>query len=141
MKFNSLESVGMLMVRLGAMFKVEFHARLKPYDVTTEQWALLYCLWKEDGVAQSALAECCNKDLPTVHRILKKLLQKKLVKLRKSSKDGRVSFVFLTENGQALKAPLDELACSLEAQIAGSFSDEELACLKRITLERIEFGE
>lgn len=138
MKFNSLESVGMQVVRLGAMVKAEFHSRLKPYDITTEQWALLYCLWEEDGIAQSVLSDRCDKDLPTVHRILKKLLQKRLVNLRKSSKDGRVSFVFLTENGYALKEPLDDLACSLEAQIAGSFSDEELACFQQSTLKLMD---
>jgi len=98
-------------------------------------------LWKEDGIAQSVLAERCNKDLPTVHRILKKLLQKKLVELRKSSKDGRVSFVFLTDNGHALKEPLDDLAYSLEAQISGSFSDGELACFQQTALKLMSFIE
>lgn len=141
MKFNSLESIGLLVVRLGIMFKAEFHSRLKPYDVTTEQWALLYRLWKEDGIAQSVLADRCNKDLPTVHRILKKLLEKELVKLRKCPKDGRVSFVFLTSNGCALKEPLDDLVYSLETQISGSFSDEELACFQQTALKMMKFIE
>ena len=141
MKFNSLESIGMLVVRLGSMFKAEFHTRLKPYDVTTEQWALLYRLWKEDGIAQSVLADRCNKDLPTVHRILKKLLNKKLVQLRKCPKDGRVSFVFLTESGHALKEPLDDLVYSLEADISGSFSGEELACFQQAASKMMNFIE
>lgn len=139
MKFNSLESVGMLVVRLGSTFKAEFHSRLKPYDVTTEQWALLYRLWMEDGIAQSVLAERCNKDLSTVNRILKKLLQKKLVELRKTSEDGRISLVFLTDNGQALKEPLDDVVYSLETEIAGSFSDDELTCFQQTALKMMKF--
>lgn len=141
MKFNNLESVGMLVVRLSSMFKAEFHSRLKPYDVTTEQWALLYRLWKEDGIAQSVLADRCNKDLPTVHRILKKLIIKKLVQLRKCPKDGRISLVFLTDDGHALKAPLDELVYSLEAQISESFSGEELACFQQTALKMMNLIE
>lgn len=135
MKFNRLESIGMLVVRLSSIFKAEFHSRLKPYDVTTEQWALLYCLWKEDGIAQSVLADRCNKDLPTVHRILNKLLNKKLVQLRKCSKDGRISLVLLTDDGRALKEPLDNVAYSLETQISESFSDADLACFQQTALK------
>ena len=141
MKFNKVESVCMLVVRLSSMFKAEFHSRLKPYDVTTEQWALLYRLWKEDGIAQSVLADRCNKDLPTVNRILKKLIIKKLVQLRKCPKDGRISLVFLTDDGHALKAPLDELVYSLETQISGSFSDEELACFQQTALKMMNLIE
>jgi len=50
--------------------------RLKPFGLTTEQWAVLNLLWETDGVTQKTLAVRSLKDQPNMTRILRRLEQR-----------------------------------------------------------------
>lgn len=53
-----------------------FANALKPYDITPEQWLVLYHIGEHEGLNQKEVAAKADKDQPTTTRILD-LLEKK----------------------------------------------------------------
>lgn len=72
----------------------EFAHRLKTYELTTEQFAVLAALWQRDGIKQRDLAELLGKDAPNMTRILEKMEKREWVRRLPSAKDKRVTLVY-----------------------------------------------
>ena len=70
-------------------------------DITTEQWVLIDCLYKQNGISQNELATESFKDAPTVSRIVDLLCKKELTERKRSEDDRRRHKVFLTKKGKA----------------------------------------
>ena len=80
------------------------------FDVTIEQWSILYHLWKEDGLSQQQLCEASFRDKPSMTRLVDNLEKQSLVKRVASSEDRRINLIFLTTEGLQLQDKLMELA-------------------------------
>ncbi|MCQ6560460.1 MarR family winged helix-turn-helix transcriptional regulator [Paenibacillus mendelii] len=76
--------------------------RLKEYDITPEQWAVLYQVNRADGLIQKEIAERVAKDKPTTTRILDHLEGKGLVYKKTGEQDRRSFLVHITDKGRAL---------------------------------------
>jgi len=113
MNFTLEDSLGFIVNRTNTKLKNELLHQFKQYDVTPEQWAVLNCLWENDGITPKELAEKTFKDLPNIARILEKLVRKKLVVRQPDPADKRSSLVFLTERGKELKGVLIPIALSV----------------------------
>jgi len=109
---------------------------LKPYNVTHEQWTLLKWLWAKDGISQKELSERSFKDQPTITRILDKLERRGLIRRQIDAEDRRVSLIYLTNEGQAIKGPLIPLARQALDQCLDGLSKQEQEQLKNL-LNRI----
>lgn len=106
MDFKLDNSIGFILSRTNTKFKNELSQRIKEYDVTPEQWALLNRLWEEDGITPKELSECIFKDKPNTNRILEKLQNKGLVIRKPHPIDKRAYQIFLTDSGWELKEKL-----------------------------------
>lgn len=96
--------------------------RLKDYDISTEQWAVLYHIQAEGGLIQKELAERCGKDKPTVTRILDTLEKKALITRRLGEQDRRAFQIYPTDKGKKLvdlTAPIEQKSNSAYAQELG----------------------
>ncbi len=60
-------------------------------------------LWDEDGQSQKALGQTQRFDHSTIAKSVRRLETAGLVRREKSTVDGRVTLVFLTDVGHALK--------------------------------------
>ncbi len=74
---------------------------LEKYDVTLEQFVVLYNLVNEDGINQKKLSGRVDKDQATLARILDILESRGYVERRTTEKDRRAFLVFITESGRA----------------------------------------
>lgn len=70
-------------------------------NLTTEQWSVLYHLWKDDGKSQQELCNATFRDKPSITRLVDNLEKLNLVKRVPSENDGRINKITLTK--QALK--------------------------------------
>lgn len=132
MNFKFDEALGFLLYVVSAKFKNELNHALLPYDITTEQWAILVRLWEGEGKTQKQLAEKAEKDEPNVGRILKKLEAKGLIVRQSDPKDGRIILVFLTQKGMQLEEKLVPLAIDILARAEQCFTKEEFQTLKSL---------
>ncbi|UVI27926.1 MarR family winged helix-turn-helix transcriptional regulator [Paenibacillus spongiae] len=76
--------------------------RLKAFDITPEQWAVLFQVDKTDGLIQKEIAERVGKDKPTTTRILDHLEGKGLIRKQTGESDRRSFVVHITDKGRVL---------------------------------------
>ena len=73
---------------------------LEKYDVTLEQFVVLYNLVNEDGINQKKLSGRVDKDQATLARILDILESRGYVERRTTEKDRRAFLVYITDSGR-----------------------------------------
>jgi MarR family transcriptional regulator for hemolysin len=76
-----------------------FLMRIKEYDLTPEQWSVLYRIREQDGMIQKEIAERAGKDRPTTTRILDLLEAKGLITKELGKSDRRSYHVYITDTG------------------------------------------
>jgi len=110
--FELNESFGYLVNRTAIKMKQNLNALFKEagYNVTTEHWRLLNCLWEQEGLSQSEIALIIEKDKTNVTRILDVMEKNGLIERRTDKNDRRAWRVFLSKKGIELKEPLIKLA-------------------------------
>lgn len=136
MAYRLKDSLGFSLLRCAGQMKTEFTRALRPYDITPEQFALLGLLWEQDGLLQREIAELLKKDRPNVTRILEKLESKGVIQRRTDPKDRRGSRVYLTDKGQEVRPPLEQIALSFRQSAYNGINDAEAELLKQL-LNRI----
>lgn len=94
--------------------------RKEGLDITPEQWTVLAFLWKEDGVTQQTLCNSTFKDKPSMTRLIDNLTKQNLVYRNASVSDRRSNFIFLTNDGRAIKERATRAVnATMEAALAG----------------------
>ena len=93
---------------------------LAPLGLTYPQYLVMLVLWESGPVTVRALCDRLLLESGTVSPLLKRLLQRKLVKKTVDPADARRVVVSLTPKGDALRTPAADvprtLACQLLAQ-------------------------
>ncbi|WP_195575692.1 MarR family winged helix-turn-helix transcriptional regulator [Paenibacillus sp. 1001270B_150601_E10] len=79
-----------------------FMQKLKPYDITSEQWSVLYQVASENGLIQKVIGDRTGKDKPTTTRLLQHLEAKGLIRRQNGEKDKRSVLVVATDKGHSL---------------------------------------
>lgn len=124
---NKDESLGYHIHVTANQMRNNFNEFLKPYNIYTEQFALL-CSLNEYGTSTvSQLAEYNYKDKTTVSRLVDSLIKKAFISREPSPTDRRSYLISLTPKGQEL---YDEVGVCLkiyETQKEESISPEEKA--------------
>lgn len=110
MGLRLINSLGFIVNRTNTRMKNNLLHHFKDYDVTPEQWAVLNCLWDQDGISPKELAELTSKDQPTTVRMLSKLEKKGFITRQVNPDDNRAYFIYLTSEGIELKDKLFPLA-------------------------------
>ncbi len=103
--------------------------------ITPDQFRVLTHLWGKDGLQQSELAICTNRNRANVTRIIDILEKKDIVKRMPDPDDRRVHKIYLTEKGKALREPTARCALqSIEDSLKG-VSKEEVEICKKVLLK------
>lgn len=108
----------------------------KNLPVTPDQFRVLTHLWKTDGMQQSELALCTNRNRANVTRIIDILEREGIVVRQDDPNDRRVFRIYLTDLGKQLKKETANCAQqSIEDSLAGvpeEDRDVALNVLKKI---------
>ena len=105
-------------------------------NITTEQWTVLSCLWKEDRVTQQELCDLTRKDKPSMTRLIDNLERSKLVVRVPHATDRRVNLIHLTQYGASLREKVTSIVQGVVDKALADVSEEEVA-LSRKVLNRI----
>ena len=132
MDFRLNDSFGFILNKVNTKLKNELLQHLKEHDVTPEQWAILNCLWEQDGITPKELADLTFKDKPNTNRILEKLIRKGLVVRKAHPVDKRAFQMFLTESGWALREQLIPQVKQLLAKAAAGIEPDKVAEMKKL---------
>lgn len=109
-----------------------FKNELAPYGVTPGQYAVLNCLWEEDGQTVKQLAERLSLDGSTMTGILDRMEQKELIIKKTDSRDRRALRVLLKDKGKDLKDPLNEAIDRANQKILQTFDDAPIDAFRHM---------
>lgn len=112
-----------------------FKAELAPYGVTPGQYAVLKCLWDENGQTAKQLSERLYLDGSTVTGILDRMENKSLINRQPDSKDRRAVRVMLTEQGKALEGPVNATIELANKKALQKLNPQESVLLKKLLEE------
>jgi DNA-binding MarR family transcriptional regulator len=133
MKFEFKTSFGRLLGSAHvAMFRYLNQLMVdKDLPITPNQFRVLTHLWENDGLPQSELATCINRNRANVTRIIDILEKKGIVERKDEPNDRRVHRIFLTEKGKALREPTAQCALqSIEDALKGISKKDIEVCEK-----------
>ena len=126
------ESPGLLINKLAHAMALDMDRRLKSYDVTMSQWAMLKQLWQKEGRSQVELQELLGLDGATVTGLVQRMTLLGLIQRRPDPSDKRVQRVFLTERGRALEQTTVIFEEEVNAHTLKGFSADERAFFLRL---------
>ncbi len=85
----------------------------QPLGITYTQYIVLLVLWETDGVSVRQLGQRLYLDSGTLTPLLKKMEEVGFVTRERSTEDGRVVLVHLTEKGKALRHDAEQIPLRL----------------------------
>ena len=126
-------SAGLLITVTALSLKKHFSQAISGagYQISTEQYAVLSQLWKEDSMSQSDLGRRVFKDRHNVSRIIKSLEQMALVVKKPDARDGRLARCVLTQEGRALCRPLSQISNQVLEKAFEGMGKGEIQWLKK----------
>ncbi|SFD46881.1 DNA-binding transcriptional regulator, MarR family [Bacillus sp. OV194] len=110
--------------------------RFREFDITPEQWSVLYQLFEDGGITQKELARRTAKDQPTTARILDILMKKELIQKQMSETDRRAFIVSLTEKGEEIASKTVPIEAETMKEILAGIEPAEVERLKEV-LEKL----
>lgn len=131
------ESPGLLIIKLAHAMALDMDRKLKGYDVTMSQWAILKQLWRQEGKSQVELQECLGLDGATVTGLLQRMTLLGLIQRRPDAEDKRVQRVFLTERGHTLEKITAIFEEEVKARAFQGFSTDECAFFIRLLIRAL----
>ncbi len=105
-------------------------------NITTEQWTVLSCLWKEDEVTQSHLCDLTRKDKPSMTRLIDNLQRNGIVVRVPHATDRRVNLIHLTQYGSELRVKVTDVVQDVVNKSLENVSENEVA-IARTVLNKI----
>lgn len=99
--------------------------RLKEYDITPEQWSVLYRIYEQDGLIQKDIAARACKDKPTTTRILDSLEAKQFIRKQVGQGDRRSFHIYITDKGRSLIEETISIEQQTNRDAAAGLSQEQ----------------
>jgi len=102
------------------------------FNMTPEQFGILFFLSREDGLYQRQLAKISLKDRPNITRMID-ILEKKGFVHRETAPDNRRIFkIFITEEGRNQVAKIHPLLLEIQREALKGITIEEIELIKNI---------
>ncbi len=109
-----------------------FKEELAQFEVTPGQYAVLKCLWDENGQTARQLADRLYVDGSTMTGLLDRMERKGLVERHHNSKDRRALKVVLTNKGRELEEPLNQIIEDTNRKALQTLDDSEVNTLRKL---------
>jgi DNA-binding MarR family transcriptional regulator len=133
MEFVIEDSLGYLVNRAARVMAQQLAAELRPAGVGIGQWAVLMFLWSQDGMSQAELSRVVAIEPPTMVRTVDRMVRDGLVQRRPDPTDGRISRIYLTKRGRALRDELVPRAVAVNERNLARVGQESRALRRLLT--------
>lgn len=111
------EHIGCLLTRAYRQFTNRWLTELKPVGLTVDMWIVLGMLHEKPGQSMTSLAEDLSLNLPTVTKLIDRMVSDNMVYRKPHHRDRRRVLIFPTERGLELYHEATALAQKLEQRI------------------------
>ncbi|RTR36150.1 MarR family transcriptional regulator [Robertmurraya yapensis] len=124
--------IGSASVRLSKKMTRIINHYLKPYHITTEQWAVLRTLHESDQITQKDLSVRTDKDQATLTKILDLIENRELIKRVPNPTDRRSFLIEITDKGASLVEELTNFIEEIFTKIVNGIEHEKLATFQEV---------
>jgi MarR family transcriptional regulator, organic hydroperoxide resistance regulator len=114
----------------------DFLERLEPHSLTPFHYLVLCCLWEEDGLSTSGIAERLQQLGATLTGVVDRMEQRNLVYRQRDQSDRRIVRIWLTDEGKKLMDVLPPLGEKTIISATKGFSEAEQEIILQL-LDRI----
>ncbi|MFD1887623.1 MarR family winged helix-turn-helix transcriptional regulator [Paenibacillus wenxiniae] len=127
---NIYSLTGFLVHRTDVKMTNYFIKKLRPYQITPDQWGIISVLDTERAVNQKQLAEAIDRDQTTVVRMIHSLERKDMIKKVANPDDKRSHHLYLSAKGASIKQELLHTVQEAHDYVTRGFTIEEVEQLQ-----------
>lgn len=124
------QSLDFLLAQVSRLHHYRAHELFSSLGLYRGQPPLLIELWEQNGQTHSELAEKLHITPATATKMIQRMEKAGFVQRRSDPSDQRVSRVYLTETGSAVREQLQMLWKQMEMENFGGFNAEEVVVLR-----------
>ncbi len=95
-------------------------------NITFEMLEVMGCLWKKDGINQQEIADLTLRDKSSMTYLLDNLVKRKMVKRVEDENDRRNKLIYLTKEGNDLRAQLYPWVAEVYGMASGDVEIKDL---------------
>ena len=125
MQFDMNLSLGFILNRTSIQSKALFTQRIKQFDISPEQWSLVFRTVESKGLTQKELSDSTYKDQANITRSIDRLEKKSLLKRVPNHNDRRIINIFPTEDAINLVDTIIPISSEFNSILTKDFSEEE----------------
>ena len=128
-------SLDHLLAQVGRLHHARVHELLSGTGVFRGQPPVLDALAEQDGKTHNELAAQLHVTPATMSRMVKRMVNARLLVTRRDPADKRVSRVYLTDAARVMRATLQQAFKTSEADTFADFTLEERVLLRRFLMQ------
>jgi MarR family transcriptional regulator, organic hydroperoxide resistance regulator len=132
------DTIGFLIGLISRAYHKTSEDALTDLGLHAGQERFLGCLWNEEGLTQSEIAQRMAVQPPTINKMLTRMEAAGMVERQQDSEDSRLSRVYLTERSHSMKDEVCGVFEEIEGQLTANMSLEERILLKRLLMQVLE---
>lgn len=110
----------------------DFQERLEPYGLTPFHYLVLCCLWEEDGLSTSGIADKLQQLGATLTGVVDRMEDRDLVYRQRDPADRRIVRIWLTDEGKRLMKILPPIGAQTITKSTAGISEAEQASVLKI---------
>lgn len=129
---GDMERMGKIINRLATLNRNDSNQRLKEYNLTGNEGAILMVLKKNPEIYQEDIIKELQVDKSAVTRLLQNMVNKKLVKRIQSPDDKRYYLIVITKQGLEKQKLVDNVFSKKDRDIVAGLSKNEQIELRRM---------
>lgn len=114
----------------------DFLERLEPYGLTPFHYLVLCCLWEEDGLSTSGIADKLKQLGATLTGVVDRMEDRHLVYRERDPSDRRIIRIWLTDEGKKLMDVLPAVGAETIQRATAGVSEADQAAVIQL-LEQI----
>jgi DNA-binding MarR family transcriptional regulator len=116
----------------------DFLERLEPYGLTPFHYLVLCCLWDEDGLSTTGIADKLKQLGATLTGVVDRMEARNLVYRERDSSDRRIVRVWLTDEGKQLMKLLPPLGAETIQRATNNISKAEQESVLQLLEQIVE---
>jgi DNA-binding MarR family transcriptional regulator len=132
------ESMDFMLANVCHLHHTRAHQLLEAIGLYRGQPPVLHILWEQEGLTQTELAGRMKITPATMTRMLQRMEKAGFVRREPDAQDQRISRVYLSEAGRAIRSSLENVWKTMEADTFAGFTLEERVLLRRFLLQMRE---
>lgn len=136
MQFDMNLSLGFILNRTSIQSKALFTQRIKQFDISPEQWSLVFRTVESKGLTQKELSDSTYKDQANITRTIDRLEKKGFLKREANKLDRRTINIYPTQKSIDIVDDITLCSTNFNDELTKGFTQDEKNQLINL-LERV----